>query len=400
MNTNSPLQTTCKICIHTNWKIIDTLISGIWDRSNVELVRKILYFPIAQCQHCYHVQVTVPYTDEIFNSLYFSSNLEPDMWCDTPIDNKSPYEEMVDFIAPYITENIHVVDFGAGAGTTLKYIAQEYPSYSLKFSSVDFHDHTHSNTITHIDADLNKLDNIKKYFNKKSISLAISTHVLEHIIEPIYFLQNIGSILADDGYIFIEVPDCSQDAFIENLAVTNLVHGQHIHYYSKDSIALLIKKSGFKIVKQQQLTTGNIPRLMLLLEKDKTTEFIMDPKITNTAKHAVEKRFSAYKKYQNALFDIVKLNLKKNKKIGFWGLGGDFYLFTKNYPSIIESIKQQHITLYDYDLAGHTFEGQRILSSSELEHASEAIYIIPIYAPTKEKMKKISKMWSISIADI
>lgn len=400
MSTTFTSQTSCKICSHKNWKIIDTLISGIWDKSNTELVRKTLFFPIGQCQHCHHVQVTIPYTPKVFSALYFSNNLEPDMWCDTPVGNKSPYEEMVDFIADYITKGIHIVDFGAGAGKTLKHIELEYSYHSLKLSSVDFHNHIHSSTIDHVGADLNQLDTINKHFSNKPISLAISTHVLEHIIEPVNFLKNISSCLTNNGYIFIEVPDCSQDAFLDNLAVTNLVHGQHIHYYTKDSMTLLTQEAGLKIVKQQQLTTGNIPRLMLLLERSTTTESIVSQTIVNTATSAIVRRFSKYQQYQSALFDAVQQSLKNNKKVGIWGIGGDFYLLTEFYPELIDAIKSDLILLYDYELSGHTYKEKNISSSIELANSNIPIYIIPTYAPTRGRMKEISQKWGTNVIDI
>lgn len=94
MTINQEHLTDCKLCKAHSWELVATLISGIWDKRHDELNREELRFPIGQCTKCHHVQVAIPYTQSIFDSLYFSNQAEPDMWCETPNGQKSPYEEM------------------------------------------------------------------------------------------------------------------------------------------------------------------------------------------------------------------------------------------------------------------------------------------------------------------
>ncbi|WP_335923536.1 class I SAM-dependent methyltransferase [Shewanella chilikensis] len=390
-------QTSCKVCGKSSWHIIETLLSGIWDRSQVVLRRKVIFFPIGRCKHCHHVQVTINYTKEIFEALYFSNQVEPNMWCDTPQGQKSPYEEMFDFIQPCIEDGAHIVDFGAGAGTTLKYIDNYCKEYSPTLTSVDFHNHVQSETIKHISGDLNELEIIRRKFDETPISLAISTHVLEHVIEPVNFLSEITKMMTDNGNIFIEVPDCSPDANMNNLEFTNLIHGQHIHYYSKESLAQIVKLAGLKIVKQQQLTTGNIPRLLLLLKKSNSNIQHSVIPIENNASKSVTKRFNDYSNYQESLFKKIQQALKKDKTIGLWGIGGDFYLLTQKYPELIHWITSNKVTLYDYELAGHVFSNSKIICSSEIKQAKHPVILLPMYGPTREKMKELSINWGANV---
>jgi 2-polyprenyl-3-methyl-5-hydroxy-6-metoxy-1,4-benzoquinol methylase len=399
MDTIRATQTSCKVCGNTVWQNIDTLTSGIWDKQAKELKRQVLCFPIGQCQHCSHVQITTPYTDAIFSALYFSNTSEPDMWCDTPEGEKSPYEEMFAFFASYIKMGAHIVDFGAGGGATLKHIDSQFKESSIKLSSVDFHDHIKSNAVEHITANLNQLETIQPHFAKYPINIAISTHVLEHIVEPVRYLTQISECLVEDGIIFIEVPDCSPDAFTDNLGVTNIIHGQHIHYYTKDSLKLVAEKAGLKIINQQQLQTGAIPRLLVLLKKVTTAKISNHSVIKYSAELAVEQRFSQYNSYLSALFSQIQQKLTRQEKVGLWGIGGDFYLLIQLYPSILKAIENQQIMLYDYGLAGHTFARQEILSSTGLELVANTVYIVPIYAPTRERMTKLSQNWHAQIID-
>lgn len=393
------MQASCKVCGNTAWQHINTLTSGIWDKQDKDLKRKVLSFPIGQCQQCSHVQVITPYTDAIFGALYFSNTLEPHMWCDTPEGEKSPYEEMSAFFASYIKRGAHIVDFGAGGGATLKHIDSQFKQFSIKLSSVDFHDHIQSNTVEHITSNLNQLEKLQPHFAKYPINIAISTHVLEHIVEPVRYLIQISKCLVEDGIIFIEVPDCSPDAFTDNLGVTNILHGQHIHYYTKDTLNLIAEKAGLEIINLQQLTTGNIPRLLLLLKKITTAQISNHSAIKHSAKLAVKQFFSQYNNHLNTLFKRVQHELKQGEQVGLWGVGGDFCLFIQTYPSILTAIENQQIIFYDYELAGHTFAGQEILSSTGLELVANTVYIVPIYAPTRERMTKLSQNWHAQIID-
>ncbi|QDF66534.1 class I SAM-dependent methyltransferase [Shewanella sp. SNU WT4] len=394
---NSLLATTpCQLCGHHDWQIIDTLFSGVWDKSATELTRQAMEFPIGECQHCSHVQIVIAYSDGIFKMLYFSSTLEPDMWCDTPQGAKSPYEDMAEFFTPYLSKCAHIVDFGAGAGATLLYLEKHFADKQLQLASVDFHHHIKSSSIAHIRADLNQLEEIKPHFDHQPISLAISTHVLEHIINPVAYLRHLRDCLAPEGHIFIEVPDCSPDAYIAALAYTNLVHAQHIHYYTKDSLQIMAASAGLTIIKQQQVTTGNIPRIMLLLKKCDHGQTNQINRVNHNARLAVEQRFMGYQACQQALINQVKDQLAQQQIVGIWGIGGDFYLWLKRYPEMIAAIKQQQICLFDYELAGHTFHDQVISSSAELQHFKHPVYIAPIYAPTREKMHNLAAQWQLS----
>ncbi|QYJ95051.1 class I SAM-dependent methyltransferase [Shewanella spartinae] len=399
MPINQEHLTDCKLCKAHSWELVATLISGIWDKRHDELNREELRFPIGQCTKCHHVQVAIPYTQSIFDSLYFSNQAEPDMWCETPNGQKSPYEEMLEFIAPYIQDGAHIVDFGAGAGTTLKHIENTHKERQLTLASVDFHNHIQSETIEYLSADLNKLEALQAEFVTQPISLAISTHVLEHLIDPIHFLTQIRSMLSDDGHIFIEVPDCSPDAFIEHLAFTNLVHGQHIHYYSKDSLAQIARLAGLKIDALQQLTTGDIPRLLILLSKTTQESSTTVLPVTSGADVAVVKRFNDYHAFQDSLFKQIQQALMLNDTIGIWGIGGDFYQLTQSYPELIDLIQANSIILYDYELAGHTYVGSSIRCSSAIASTRYPVFMLPLYAPTREKMHQVSQSWSAQVID-
>ncbi|WP_133178807.1 class I SAM-dependent methyltransferase [Shewanella decolorationis] len=385
----------CAICQKCDWNILATLKSGIWDTNSIDISRININFHIGNCRNCNHVQIITPYTIDTFKILYFSNNAEPDMWCESSLEN-SPYAQMYEFINEYVRDGLHIADFGAGSGVTLKLINERVNNSTL--TSIDFHDYTQSDSINHIKADLNNLSDISSYFKNNPIQIAISTHVLEHIVNPIEYLNNIAKYLDVGGLIFIEVPDCKPKLSVQNIASTNIVHGQHIHYYTLDSLDVIAHLAGLKIIKSNQLVSGNIPRLQVLLKKYTTRHDIIR-KINPCADILVIDRFTQYTEHQKNLYNLIISSLKDNKVVNLWGVGGDFYNLITSYSDLIQYIESKNILLYDYSLANHQFLGQKILSSTVLKDSELEVILTPIYDPTRERMKKISRNWSSIIID-
>lgn len=79
--------------------------------------------------------------------------------------------------------------------------------------------------------------------------LISSLEVLEHIADPLSFLKILSKYLKTDGILYLELPN-----FNESLrTVFNVPRYEdfdykepHLFYYTKDTLALLLKKAGFK----------------------------------------------------------------------------------------------------------------------------------------------------------
>lgn len=385
----------CTICQKCDWNILATLKSGIWDTNSIDISRININFHIGNCGNCNHVQIITPYTIDTFKILYFSNNAEPDMWCESSLEN-SPYAQMYEFINEYVRDGLHIADFGAGSGVTLKLINERVNNSTL--TSIDFHDYTQSDSINHIKADLNNLSEISSYFKNNPIQIAISTHVLEHIVNPIEYLNNIANYLDAEGLIFIEVPDCSPKFNVQNIASTNIVHGQHIHYYTLGSLDVIAHLAGLKVIKSNQLITGNIPRLQVLLKKC-TKRHNGIKMIYPCADILIIDRFTQYSKHLTNLYNLIISSLKNNKVVHLWGVGGDFYNLVSSHRDLNQYIESKSILLYDYNLANHQFLGQKILSSTVFEENTFEVILTPTYDPTKERMKKVARGWSSTIID-
>lgn len=71
--------------------------------------------------------------------------------------------------------------------------------------------------------------------------------VLEHVTEPLAFLNSLRNHLTDDGWLLVQVPNLSSLLLaIEGAANSNFCHG-HWSYFEPATLPALLKKAGFEM---------------------------------------------------------------------------------------------------------------------------------------------------------
>lgn len=74
--------------------------------------------------------------------------------------------------------------------------------------------------------------------------------VLEHVPDPTAHMLEVRRVLADDGLVAIGTPDLGHVAFrIKRERWRHLKPREHIYYFQKSSLARLLAKTGFRVVK-------------------------------------------------------------------------------------------------------------------------------------------------------
>ncbi|ABE56382.1 Methyltransferase type 12 [Shewanella denitrificans OS217] len=388
------LQARCQLCNSQQWQQFTSICFGTWAFENTEIERDSALYPIGLCLDCGHVQVMSSYTPELFDKLYFHSAQESVMWHESLINDDSPYQDMINFAISKEANLKTVVDFGCGEGKLL-HLAKQSASIS-KLVGIDFNDRFAQEGIDYFAYDLNNLSDLPLTLWPCGIDLAMASHVLEHVVDPVNFLKNIKSHLSDTGVVFVEVPDFTSPHELKSIGKSNLVNLQHIHYFSLASLTYAANQAGFNVVKSQQVTTGYIPRLQVMLkvaaEQNATISFNGTVKVISQYQEQVQ-----YLRQQLAqeLIETIRLN----GTVGVWGVGADFYNLITEQPLLIESIKNAQIRMFDYELAGKTFCFQKIHSSTEIPEYDGAVYMSPILAETRVKMARVSKNW-MNVRDI
>ena len=133
--------------------------------------------------------------------------------------------------------------------------------------------------------------------------------VLEHVEEPLSFLEDVHQDLADDGIVIFSVPDCT--IAIENGDISMLIH-EHLNYFSVDSLAFLVKQAGFEDVKVIQGDHGGT-LLCSARKGKKKTHVVLDTK-------SAVSNFERFKEKNKILIAKIDEILAKNsdKTIGFY----------------------------------------------------------------------------------
>jgi len=169
----------------------------------------------------------------------------------------------VDFIKHFLSQlsspkkNIHsILDIGSSEGSFLTLFKQEFPGTSLYAVEPGKHfRYLHEKDFTKI---YNNIDNIE---SDKKFDVITLWHVLEHVRDPIPFLQTIAKHLHSDGYLIFEVPSVSRYFGMSPIHIDHVIHlnkitaqkmldlaGFDITFYSEDNSFLMDKLYGMKIV--------------------------------------------------------------------------------------------------------------------------------------------------------
>ena len=217
------------------------------------------------------------------------------------------------------------------------------------------------------------------FFLKKKIKfdLVFSRHFLEHMVDPAKILIEKIKVLEEKGFLIIEVPNIQYYLKKSLLEVFSL---QHIHGFSLNSISILLRNYGFKILKVNNFSEN----LIIVSQKRKTTK-----KTTKKIKTFTFKNY--IKKNKNLIHNKIGNYIKNKKKIIFWGAGGFSVAAVFLY-----GIKEKHISyIIDSDNKKKSMQflhnSLKISSISKLVYDNPDLIIITSYY-SSEILKTIKKM--------
>jgi len=216
------------------------------------------------CNECSFVYRSPALTDQELDMLYKSydedefSNTTPDDYFDKIMsfpNEESENWQKISWLKEVISDTgrkdiFEALDIGCGGGTLL-YTARE--ELSLKsVSGVELNKVYADLARRRLDANILNENYVSGLF-KKQFNLLINTKVLEHVADPLPFLKEMYGDLANEGLLFIEVPDVS-DMF--SLPPTHERFWiPHIYFFSSNTLSALLRKVGFQIVAHRVIKT-------------------------------------------------------------------------------------------------------------------------------------------------
>ncbi|MCS6812183.1 MAG: class I SAM-dependent methyltransferase [Cyanobacteria bacterium] len=138
-----------------------------------------------------------------------------------------------------------VIEVGANDGTFLNCLAAANfrhclgiePSIAL---SASCREQGHMVETTHLNHD--EALRIRQRYGPAAIVLC--RHTLEHVPDPLELVIAMRSLLAEDGLLFIEVPD-AQDMAVNGKGQD--LWDEHLHYFTAENLTLLVQQAGFSV---------------------------------------------------------------------------------------------------------------------------------------------------------
>jgi len=82
-------------------------------------------------------------------------------------------------------------------------------------------------------------------FESSSIELVVMRHLIEHLPNPLEALESCRKIIKPNGMLLIETPNIEHT--LRRHVIGNFYH-QHLHYFSRESLSLILRRAGFDVV--------------------------------------------------------------------------------------------------------------------------------------------------------
>lgn len=226
----------CKVCESDKYNKIGE-IKGIWKENK----------NIYQCEKCFLYFIESPSDEEIYllyKNEYHNSIKNKIFEFSKSKMRYSRCLNQFNFIKANINcDNKKVCEIGAFDGLLLNIFKNnkcEVHGYELNDRAREYAKNKYN-----IYLKQNFLEDNQKY------DIIILSHVIEHFKEPKEILLKIKSMLNENGFIYIEVPnsplknECSYETLIKYLTTTHTVN------FNIDNLKTFVENGGFKIIKYQ-----------------------------------------------------------------------------------------------------------------------------------------------------
>ena len=161
------------------------------------------------------------------------------------------------FLEPYIEKGKKVLEVGCSSGFMLSALKERGMDVYGLDPSGGFIDFVRSKGISVF----NQLDDLKKDHHEK-FNLIIHYYVLEHIRNPVKFLNEYMQLLSDDGVMVFEVP-CASDPLVELYKIETFDKFYwsvaHHWYFNKESLSKFLGKvdGTYELLPEQRYDISN-----------------------------------------------------------------------------------------------------------------------------------------------
>lgn len=197
-------------------------------------------FNVAQCTKCGTLRIN-PYLSDEAVEIYYKEIYGPikrkNMTADQLFTRQSKSaDEMYEMISRFALKDSLILDYGSGAGGRMMRLKKE------GYANVHLFDYDRK----YLEYGISK--GFKQHEAGNRYDLITLSHVLEHVNQPVEFLQALASdYLNPNGKIYVEVP-----MFENHTKLLGDFHLAHKFYFTAPSLAILAKIAGFKALHEEE----------------------------------------------------------------------------------------------------------------------------------------------------
>jgi len=205
------------------------------------------------CEKCRTMFCSPRPTEELLN-IYYNQFESPKMWTrlllETGVERKMlQYEPRVNKIISIISQNRRrdggiAVDIGAGSGAFSRCLKKT--GFFTKVIALDLsEDCINVCRKSGLDTICGTIYDLRDY----SADLLCINDLIEHLFDPLNFLNKCHKVLRDESYISIATPNGEGFDFkIFEKDTENIVPPEHLNYFNCFSLDLLLARAGFKTI--------------------------------------------------------------------------------------------------------------------------------------------------------
>ncbi|MEZ5276860.1 MAG: methyltransferase domain-containing protein [Opitutaceae bacterium] len=193
----------------------------------------------------------------IWNDRFDPGNLEYSQRYDNSLDFSPVFREFADGLAQRLINSYgirgkKVIEIGCGKGYFLSLLCQKGDNHGLGF------DPSYEGARMG-DLEEDKITYIEDFYGEKYAQhrgdLVCCRHVLEHIVDPMSFLDTVRGTMKDTDScaVYFEVPNVR--FILEKFSIWDIIY-EHCNYFSSESLGFIFEKCGFEVLGLEEAFGG------------------------------------------------------------------------------------------------------------------------------------------------
>lgn len=264
---------------------------------------------IVACTNCGFLFTNPAYTAEGFRVLFEKAGQS--YGC-----SRGRTEEQVEWLTGHVPHATSFLDIGCGSGDFLKALPENSKKIGLDIDEITINKNKKENP----DIFFETIDFETKLSIPKTDVITL-LHVLEHLSNPVQFLENLYAGVEENTKLFIEVPVIEHEVNISDSNIIGFFTIQHLSHFSGSSLHAMLQKCGWGIVVYEEMNEYNGYRIVVQkcsqeFNKNEVFEIRKSRTDQNTAEKYLQHWQENITSVQNKLAAI-----KGEETVILWGAG-------------------------------------------------------------------------------